>query len=214
MLIAGILAGAIIGELYRSRRVDIKVVQLLSVGTAAFLLGCFPYIESYRLAGHTLQFLTPMGMDDPKSWTLKLRAGRLFYKGLYLFGPLAWLILCGLPFMKRDGALSISNVFLFLKFPLEISYLLPGALFFLLFVGITLFNGRRWMTLVLLLAILSADLITLQVLAPNIPNQATGAKLDPALVSGQLIHDVAVRRSLMSCDTFACWNKLWGDKPR
>jgi hypothetical protein len=234
IIIIGILTAAMAVEINRSRKIDAKVVQFFAVGLAALLLGCFPYIESYRLAGHTFQFLQPMGMTDPNSWTLKLRIGRFVYKGLYLFGPLAWvfIILYAVCFREegkhdwmidpesfeyRKSAIPVlwgavfSSGIVFLIWPLEISYLIPGAFFLLLILGTDLLARRPWMTFVLFASIASADMVTFQIATPNITNQATGARVDMLITSGQLIKDVEIRRSLLSCNSMDCWLRIRGN---
>ena len=217
LVIAGAIAGAVVSELMRHRRFTPRVLQLIGVGVGAFLIGSPPYILSYHLAHNSLDFAG--GMIGPATmWTLKMRIGRFVYKGLYLFGPLAWLLLAFALSVRRKWPVSagsatdyraranpifagivLFNLLLFFRFPIEISYLIPAAFFSLLLLGMTLLAKGRLVTVAFMLAIVSLNLVTPQLGQPNIPGRSTDAKLHFALRPGEMIEDVHQRFLLRNC---------------
>jgi hypothetical protein len=166
-------------------------------------------------------------IGPPEMWTLKMRVGRFVYKGLLSIGPLAFLVtaVVGVLCLRRrpeilpvtaEGATLIATLcgflvgtlVLFFKFPVEISYLIPGVFCFLLLAGRYLFVGRISAVL-LLLAILSLDIVQPQFAAPNTPGRATGAHLHLSLQQGPFLSDATDRRSYIGCMNEACWNERY-----
>lgn len=223
--IAGLIAGACIVA-WRERQPPVRILQLLAAGAAAALLGSPPYIASYIHAGHSMTFAQAMA-GPPSMWTFKLRIGRFGYKSLYLFGPLGWLLLTSTLALKRDvpdtvaplqadyrrrawpifaGAVLL-NLALFFEWSIEISYLIPAAFFGLLLLGITLLARRRWATVAVTVAIVSANFLTLQIVVPNVPGRSTGANFVPALKRGEMLEDIDERSAVRSCADKLCWGK-------
>jgi len=222
-VIAGALIGAITAEFVNHRRLTPRTLKLIGVGLAAALFGSPPYIESFRAAGHSFSFLEAMA-GPAAMWTTKMRIGRFAYKSLYLFGPLAWLLLAA-AFTVRDtapsppevvahyrrrafpifGGIVLFNAILFFDWSIEISYLIPAAYFLLLVLSTTLLARTRWLTVAFLAATLSADFVTLQLAVPNIPARSTSAHLRPALKPGQLIEDIHERDAVRHCETYDCF---------
>ena len=210
-----LIAGAIVGAILVSPR---RAVRLLLVGFAAAILGGLPYVESYRLANHSFAFMHALAGPD-EMWSAKMRIGRFLYKSFYLFGPIATVLLAGTFF--RQGEISspqsdfnrrsiavflgiiISNALLFLRYPIEISYLLPAAFFVLLLVGMKL--QSRPVEIATLLAILSLNFVTPRFAKPNIPGQATGASFHPSLEPGILIEDIRLRLKVRQCEDYRCY---------
>jgi hypothetical protein len=218
IVVAGAIAGAVASECLRDCRLTPRVLQLAAVGLVAAVLGAPQYILSYRLAGNSMHFAD--GMIGPASmWTLKLRAGRFVYKALYLFGPLASVLLVAIGFIRARPPLPssgpitdyraravplfagvvLANILLFFRFPIEISYLIPAVYFALLLLGTSWLAKSRPLTVAFLLATASADLVTLQFAEPNVPGKATGASIHLALRPGQMIDDVRQRIPLRQC---------------
>jgi hypothetical protein len=224
LVVAGGIAGAVASELCRHRRITRRALLLVGVGLAAALLGSPPYIESYRLAGHSLQFADALA-GPAEMWTAKMRVGRFLYKGLYLFGPLAWLLLAIAMFTNRDrpapnhalvadyrsravpvfAGIVLLNAALFFWFPIEYGYLIPGTFFLLLLLGTTLLAKRRALTIVFLAAIVASNLVTLQLAQPNFHGHATNASIHPAVRAGFMVDDVQSRVGLRHCDDLTCW---------
>jgi len=100
LVIAGVILGAVVSEWMRHRRFTPRILQLVGVGVAAFVMGSPPYVLSYHFAHNSFDFAN--GMIGPASmWTLKMRIGRFVYKSLYIFGPLALLLLVVSLFVRR-----------------------------------------------------------------------------------------------------------------
>ncbi len=218
MVIAGVILGAIVSEWLRHRRLTPRLLQILGVGVAAAALGSPPYILSYHLAGNSMHFADGM-IGSATMWTLKMRVGRFIYKGLYLFGPLALLLLAAAGIVHRKPSLPpagavqdyraravpifagavLSNLVLFFRFPIEISYLIPAGFFLLLLLGTMLLAKSRPLTVAFLLGILSANFVTIQFAQPNIPGKSTAANLHVALIPGQMVEDMHERIPLRRC---------------
>jgi hypothetical protein len=221
IVVAGAIAGAVVLECLRHRRLTPRVLQPAAVGLVAAALGAPQYFLSYHLAGNSMHFVD--GMIGPASmWTLNLRAGRFVYKGLYLFGPIASLLLVAIAFVRAKPPLPsagptldyraratpifagvvLANLVLFFRFPIEVSYLIPAAYFSLLMLGTSWFAKGRSLTIAFLLATASANLVTLQFAEPNIPGKATGASFHLVLHPGQMIDDVRGRIPLRQCRSY------------
>lgn len=216
---APLIAFAILAAIFTTPR---RGPRLLAVGLAIAILGGLPYIESYRLANHSFAFLHAAAGPDTM-WTPTLRLGRFLYKSLYLFGPVAtvgclmfvaassrrpWEVSAeALDYRHRATpiflAILLANALLFLRYPIEISYLIPAAFFALLVVGTRLTS--KPVTVTLLVAILSLNVVTPQFARPNIPGHATGASFHPSLEPGILLEDIRLRRTLSQCEDYRCY---------
>lgn len=211
-LIVGAIAGAIV---FAPRR----AIRLIGVGLAAGVLGCLPMVESYRLANHTVAFTHAVAGPD-SMWSATMRTGRFVYKSIYLFGPIASVLLAagqlrlsrdvapGNPDYRRQAisiffGIIVANELLFLRYPIEISYLIPSAFFVLLCVGTQL--ERRWHAMAILFAVLSLDVMTPQFAQPNIPGRATSARLHFSLEPGMLIDDIRMRIKVRQCEDYRCY---------
>lgn len=97
----------------------------------------------------------------------------------------------------------VANSILFLRYPIEISYLLPVAFFLLLLVGMKL--EKKIVAIATLLLILSLNFVTPQFAKPNIPGRATGASFHPSLESGILIEDIRLRLKVRQCEDYRCY---------
>jgi hypothetical protein len=222
LVIFGILAGAAFAVARRQGWRSGKIAKLLAVGVVAAVIGSLPLILSYKFFG-SMAFLK--GLSDPAAWTLKMAAGRFVYKTLLLFGLPAAIWMCGgaLLLRKRPGVLTadtaamrarvvpmlvgglIANVALFADYPLEVSYLLPAAMCFLLLLGVWLFSKSRTFAIGLLVLVLGADVLTVQLATPDKTNDAKSASIKPALTRGQLVDDTAERFRMRNCSTLDCW---------
>jgi hypothetical protein len=113
------------------RREQIRII--ISIGLAVFVTVCL-FVPIYKSYDNTFAFLTYYIED----WTYFEHLSRLLYKNIYLFGLLPFLLLSGhtmLSIVQKQIVLSPAILFgllivivhelLFLKIPLEISYLLP-----------------------------------------------------------------------------------------
>ncbi len=214
-----LIAGAIFGAIVASPR---RAPRLLATGVAAAVLGGLPFIESYRLANHSFAFVQALAGPD-SMWSAKMRFGRFVYKSLYLFGPIATL---GCPMFvaassRRPWEVSLSqstyrtkaipillgivaaNALLFLRYPIEISYLLPAGFFVLLLLGTRL--QSKPLAIATLFAIFSLNFVTPQIAQPNIPGHATGASFHPSLEPGILVEDIRLRRTVRPCEDYRCY---------
>ena len=196
-------------------------LKLTASGLAAAVLGCSTYVLSYRWAHNTMAFLKPE-VGPPEMWTWKGYLGRFVYKGLYALGPVAMLV-CAYAFarwLRGDGTSRVpetakpmaicagflaGNLLLFLKFPVEISYLIPAVFFFLLLAGATFLQQSRGVCLVLLASIVTLNVVTPVFAAPDRPGLATSGHLHLAVAPGTLTDDIHFRRMVMGCKYVACW---------
>lgn len=214
-----LIAGAILGAISITPR---RTPRLLTAGLAAAILGGLPLIESYRLAHHSFAFTHSLAGPDAM-WSVKMRIGRFLYKSLYLFGPLATAIMFGCSILvtasssrrrevttdyRRRAApvflgIIAANAILFLRYPIEISYLIPAAFFLLLLLGTKL--RQKSIAIATLLAILSLNFVTPQIARPDIPGRATSASLRPSLAPGVLIEDIRLRLALRNCENYRCY---------
>ena len=232
VVFAGGVAALIVFEIVRDRRVTRRAWRTAASGFGAALLAAPVYWYSYHHVG-SMEFLSPM-IGPPEMWTLKMTVGRFLYKGMYLLGPFASLI-CVLAaanwLTKRWKSERIAwsfdeqrlrflcwgfllgNLALYLKFPLEVSYMLPGLFYFLLLAGCSMFAGSRLWILAFLTAILSLNFVLPQFAQPNVSGKATEAKLHFSWSSGTLVQDVRARRAVVGCVTNHCWELRSASQP-
>ena len=230
LIVGSGFAALILHELTLQRGTTWRLARLALSGILAAVFGSLTFIASYKVAGNSMSFLTPL-MGDPAVWTLKLRLGKFLYKSLYAFGPIAVLILlvaCMFHAKRRstngpdDVDLPVStdalllttlargyvfgNLVLYLVFPIEISYLIPG-MFFLLLLAVTYFRSATTLLIMLFASILSLNFILPQFARPNVPEAATSATFGLHLVPGTLLQDIRARHQLLGCKDVECWKR-------
>lgn len=227
LVLAGIYAGLLVYGFRTGWKLR-KIVQVILSGIGSAVFGLIFFLPSWALAHHTMSFLIP-GVGPAAMWTLKMHLGRFVYKMIYLFGPFATCILLFLVVRNRAAFRMISGesaefqkgfficfgafaggIVLFAKFPMEVSYLLPGMVFLVLIMGLTLFHSSRKSILAVLCGIILFNFFSVSFAKPNIPFHATNAKLTFSPESGVLVEDIKIRRKAMKCETNDCWVKEVG----
>ncbi|HEX8385968.1 MAG TPA: hypothetical protein VF576_07275, partial [Rubricoccaceae bacterium] len=170
-------------------------------------------------AGWTLAFLRPAWLDDPAVWTLPKRVGRWGYKSVYVWGlpaALALVGVVGLAWRERARlrphapllvlAVAVVGVYeaLYLRYPLDRTYLLPTVPFVLLAVGVVLADRPRTLAAVAGLVALY-NVASLDLARPDRPFAATGAQTGVWIGPGYLTERTRVRLATRGCETVACW---------
>ena len=229
IIVAGTYAGLLIYGIY-VRWGGRRIAAILGSGFAAAALGALFFLPSWIVAHGTLGFLTP-GIGPAAMWTFKMHAGRFIYKTIYLFGPIATIIMLFLlvrnrlhlkfpknsDVRRRGFAIALgaflANIALFAKFPVEVSYLLPSMFFFMLLAGLTFLNDSRTSALLVLGGILTFNLFSISFAKPNVPLHATNATLTVAPQAGILIEDIRIRLKAKSCETVPCWAQKVQQQP-
>ena len=153
-------------------------------------------------------------------WTPLLRIGRFAYKNIYFWSlPVALLLGILLLFVLKDrknfrgehlqlALLSlwviVSHQVLFLRYPIEMEYLLPTLPFWLILLGIGLAEKRRLLVLLLLLVLIS-NFIDLNIARPDTPSAASGAAYGLWLEKGYTLDDLHWRALLNGCEDSECY---------
>lgn len=205
--------------------------RLLGVAAVATILGAIAYYPSWLVWGRTLSFLT-VSYGPDAMWTFKMHVGRILYKPLLLFGPLATLVMALLvaravrvsgirrvvnALGQPDATVAalagacVGTALLYAKYPLDIGYMLPIVPFGTALVG-PLTSGptrRRW-SAVLLAATISYSVVSVEFARPNVPRQATDASLTLRLSRGPLLEDVRQRMLVYHCRDLDCWWRVNG----
>ena len=226
-----VIAGAI-GGVLMVRGEPRRSLEVIGMGLTAAVLGVLPYVASWRLAGHSFAFLVPLAGPEAM-WSPGMRVGRFGYKSVYLFGPLALVVLAWAWMRRRKSGeygrlafagrspdqawaakarrvswgIVLANALLFLNFPIEISYLIPAAFFFLLLLGTNLLARSRAVAVAFLAAVLSLNLGTPRLFEPDAAGHATRARLHPGLATGVLNDDFRLRSALRGCSDYTCYYK-------
>lgn len=199
---------------------DRKKVFITIIITA--VMGILCYIPSLMYSNWTLDVFRPH-MPDNEAWSFKSRLGKFIYKNLYLWGVPAFAVIIYALFVSFKNrtnffkqqwlALSLLSLviitsyeILFLKFPIQVEYLIPILPFSFFLIGIGLKNNPR-LIVVLIIAVVSFNFINLNLAKANMPGHATGAKLGLWLEKGLLIDELRLRNIFKDCSTISCWEQ-------
>ena len=201
-------------------RRDTRGVALAT--TLALGLGGLCYVPVLAHYGWTLDFLVPVGAEEQATWSWAARLGRFGYKTVYLWGLpaaawIAWVLarvawkeaFADLPARARaavalGGGVVAGYGLLFLRYPLEMEYLLPTVPFLVLALGVL--ASRRALLVLGGLTLLYAA-VSLNVARPDRPLHATRVDLGLWLEPGYLATDVAQRLRVRECRTIRCWHE-------
>lgn len=233
-LLVGLLLGLAIGSRFTALLAVVGVLGyawgtlkderpgVLRAGLGAMLLGAACYLPSAHEFGWTLGFLEPAGLGGPELWTWLMRLGRWGYKSLYLWGVPTVILLVGVGVFvlyrrrwPRPMLLGLC-VFvvlayeaLFLRFPLDVSYLLPIVPFILIALGVLLAEHRQW--LVVFVAVLALyNVLSINVAQPDRPFAASDASFGLWLEPGPLVENTRIRLLTRDCEDVACWQERMG----
>ena len=221
LVVAALLLG------YAWLRFPRKRLQTAGGGALAALLGCLAYVLPWDFAEWRPSFWG-VSAGSPALWSPLMQLGRFAYKNLYFWGVPAGLILIVVLFLSmrndpwwkaRDGALLaglcglvlLGSEVLFLRFPIEVEYLLPTLPFLLLLAGSGV-RSRRILWLLLIL-VLSFNFININLARPNNPGQASSARIGLWIEPGYLVQEMRTRLVLLGCDTHACYDERMPQKP-
>jgi len=210
-----IAAGLVLGYALLARRPDRGRVVL--AGFIAVVIGGLFYLPPFRQAGFSLAFLKPM-TGGSELWTLKLRLARFVYKNLYFWGLLGSLALPVLLLLgwrrlldpgRRRVVLACAGVVaayeaLFLKYPIEIAYLLPTLPAVLILLGIGLAH-RPVVIGAFGVLLLSYAALNLNIARPDQHDRATGGAVGLWVEPGYVLQDARKRQALRGCDSYDCW---------
>ena len=175
--------------------------RTLFAGVIAAVTGALLYIPSFIYAGKTMAFFTYYMPDFNLSGYL----GRFVYKNIYFLGLQMFIaVIVSMPVIVRgfrknrkefDRLPVILSVLiivffelLFIKIPLENEYLLPILPFLLILLAIAL-KYRRKLLIVLFLVQLSFNFVNFNIAQPDVPNQATGARVGFWVEEGYVFKD-------------------------
>ena len=191
-------------------------------GLLAGLLGAACYLPPASYAGWTPAFLQPAGLGGPELWTWPMRLGRWGYKSIYLWGlPTAALLAGFAAFVLRVRPIPrpallglcafvvVAYEALFLRFPLDVGYLLPVVPFVLVALGVLLVDHQRWLTgFVVLLGLYGV--VTINVARPDRPFAASDATFGLWIERGPLVEDTRLRLLTRDCIEASCWQERMG----
>jgi len=186
-------------------------------GFIAVVIGGLFYLPPFRQAGFSLAFLKPM-TGGSELWTLKLRLARFVYKNLYFWGLLGSLALPVLLLLgwrrlldpgRRRVVLACAGVVaayeaLFLKYPIEIAYLLPTLPAVLILLGIGLAH-RPVVIGAFGVLLLSYAALNHNIARPDQHDRATGGAVGLWVEPGYVLQDARKRQALRGCDSYDCW---------
>jgi hypothetical protein len=233
-LLAGVLLGLAVGSRFTMLFAVLGVLafawftvaedrrHVVRSAVVAGLLGAACYLPSAHEFGWTLGFLEPAGLGGPELWTWPLRIGRWGYKSLYFWGlpTAAFLAGLGVFALRRRPlprpallalclAVPVAYEALFLRFPLDVGYLLPIAPFVLVAVGVLLAERRRWLVAFVVVLALH-NVVTFNLARPDRPFGASEAAFGLWVEPGPLVESTQIRLRTRDCTDVACWQRRMG----
>ncbi len=191
---------------YRTSSTTTANTPLITTGIVSGLLGALLYIPSWISAGKTFQFLKA-GTTNIGNWRFLGHLSRFVYKNIYFFGIFATfyiLYLMVIKFQKRHKSTQVHHIehsqmimisllmialseLLYFRYPYENEYLLPLLPFEAILLSMGLFSKRQLMTLTV--AIASYAVISIPIAKPDVPNQASTAKISLSIEQGYVLMD-------------------------
>jgi hypothetical protein len=214
---SAIAAAAVVGWILLERRC-LRPAALVA-GVAAAVGGVF-YLPPLAATGWSLAFLSPSVRPEVlATWTLRL--GKFAYKTAYFWGlPTCVALVVVVAMAARDwrryfdarwrrlSALSavvvIGHLALYLAWPLENEYLVPALPFALLLIGVGLAR-RRAILIAFVAAVLSYNVVNVNVARGNRPCAATQAEFGLWVEAGYLVRDVRDRHRLRDVRSVEQW---------
>lgn len=195
--------------------------QVLAGGLLAGLLTAFAYVLPWDFSEWRLSFWE-ISTGAPDLWSLDLQVGRFFYKNLYFWGVPGALIVATLILRvarrfsggKQPGRYYLAGLCLlallglqalFFRYPIEVQYLLPTLPFWLILIGLGM--PRRLHLALLIVLVFSFNLVNLNLAQPDVPGQASQARLGLWLEAGYLVKETQTRIALLGCDSRVCYEE-------
>lgn len=194
-----LVAAALVADLIGASRADRR--RLVGLGLATALLTAVVFLPPFLSLGW--RFLR----SDVPSSTLLVQLGRFGVKNWFFFGPVVVVLVAvhlprlvrlvprewaGSPTLRLGLLGAVAAQLLFLRFPWKLAHLVPALLCLLLVLGASgVLRGRA--VAVLLVGQLLLGVVNVNLAVPDRPDAATGGRVRPALVEGQLIRDVRCR---------------------
>ena len=171
-------------------------------GALSTVLGLTLYLPAFFSAGGSLAF----AQNDFSTASPGVMLGRALAKNLYFFGlagtavllfavPALWASLRSwrAQWLVRFGVMGVVVVeALFVRFPWKMGHLLPLLVCLALWLGVAL-RSRPRLLIALVIAQLLYSVVNLQLLEPDNPNDARGARVVFDLRWGVLVTDIACR---------------------
>jgi hypothetical protein len=196
--------------------------RVVLAGVVAVALGALCYLPSFRHAGYTLSFLTPL-IGGEELWTPGLRLARFGYKNIYFWGPVAAMLLPALLLLVRRGlsdprrrslvacclAVAAAYEALFLAYPIDLPYLLPFLPAVLILLGVALAQ-QPGLLAAFGVALASYAVLNVNIARPDHPGRATGGTVGLWLEPGLVLQNVRERAELRHCRTNAEWMTATG----
>ena len=196
-----VLAGPRPPEVEPTSRAD-RFRPLLTFAVVALIGTAIAYLPSY-LQAHGLSF----AQNDFSTSSPFVQLGRAVIKDVTLLGTLGSLaLLAAVPSvigaLRRWSAswlvrfavtgLGLSQL-LFLRFPWKVAHLLPSLVCLVVLLAVALEHRPRLLVTFVVLQIAFA-VVSVNVVQPNDPDQATGARLRPGIAWGPVVQDWRCRR--------------------
>ena len=187
-----------------------KPRRALLCGALASVLGLALYIPGFLSAGGSLAF----AQNDFRTASPGVMVGRALAKDLYFFGlagavvliaaaPALWRALRSWRalWIVRFGVLgAVVMEALFVRFPWKMGHLLPLLVCVALWLGVALRDRPGWLV-ALVVAQLLYSVVNLQLIEPDNPNDARGARAVLDLRWGVVVTDIDCR-----ADDTGAWN--------
>jgi hypothetical protein len=224
--LAGVFTIAGAAALYFARCVSTeRFRQVVVMMCICAIISIASLVPSWIISNKSFSFFAPH-LGDAALWTPKMYIGRIIYKPIYLCGLLATLSLVTILFLNRDRILgvlrdrrdlvvaaigaTIGTVLLFVKYPIEHSYLLPALPFLLILLGLVIDRAPSWQPWLFVAALVSFWFVSFPLATPDERRYATDATIGLKVERGALLMDVRERLTLMGCRTLACYDERKG----
>jgi hypothetical protein len=192
-----------------------------------FLMGILAYILPWDFSEWRWSFWK-VSAGSSTLWSPLMQVGRFVYKNIYFWGLLAvvfgvvmvFLAMRNIRRWSRPETLPLAVLcilvfssiqILFLRFPIQVEYLLPLLPFLLILAGLAVSSKK--VLVIFLILVFSYNFFSINLAQPDAPSQASTVTFGVWVEPGYLLREMEARLALADCNSHACYDEHVPQRP-